>query len=175
MALPNQTPIPAGITWVDIPSSNYRVGRATSSPDVCVIHIAEGSKAACIATFQDPSVQKSSHFLVGLDGSITQFVSSKNTAFCNGIVVTPVSELVLQRLPANPNEYTFSIENEGVSTDDFTDAQYHTNAVILAYLHKAWNLPLDSTHIIRHREIEQSKTCPGIVNVEKIISLARTI
>lgn len=175
MTLPNPTPIPAGITWVDIPTSNYRVGRATSSPDVCVIHIAEGSKAACIATFQDPSVQKSSHFLVGKDGSITQFVSSKNTAFCNGIVDRPVGELVLQRLPTNPNDFTFSIENEGVATDDFTDAQYQTNAVILAYLHKAWNLPLDSTHIIRHREIEQQKTCPGIVNVEKIISLARAL
>lgn len=175
MTLPNTVPIPAGITWVDIPTSNYRVGRTTSSPDVCVIHIAEGSKAACIATFQDPSVQKSSHFLVGKDGSITQFVSSKNTAFCNGIVDRPVGELVLQRLPTNPNDFTFSIENEGVATDDFTDAQYHTNAVILAYLHKAWNLPLDSTHIIRHREIEQAKTCPGIVNVEKIISIARAL
>lgn len=174
MTLPNVTPIPDGITWVDIPTSNYRVGRA-SSPNMCVIHIAEGSKQACIATFQDPSVQKSSHFLVGRDGSITQFVSSKNTAFCNGIVVTPVSELVLQRLPMNPNEYTFSIENEGFATQDFTDAQYQTNAILLAYLHKAWNLPLDSTHVIRHREIEQSKTCPGIVNVEKIISLARAM
>lgn len=171
----NIVPIPPNITWVDIPASNYRPGRATSLPDVCVIHIAEGNKASCIATFLDPSVQKSSHFLVGRDGSITQFVSSKNTAFCNGIVVTPVSELVLQRLPVNPNEYTFSIENEGFATQDFTDAQYHTNAVLLAYLHKAWNLPLDSTHVIRHREIEQSKTCPGIVNVEKIISLARAL
>lgn len=175
MTLPNTTPIPPGITWIDIPSSNYRVGRSTISPDVCVIHIAEGTKQSCISTFLDPSVQKSSHFLVARDGTITQFVSTKNTAFCNGIVVTPVSELVLQRLPTNPNDYTFSIENEGLATDDFTDAQYHTNAVILAYLHKAWNLPLDSTHIIRHREIEQSKTCPGIVNVEKIISLARAL
>lgn len=175
MTLPNVTPIPAGITWIDIPASNYRVGRATSSPDVCVIHIAEGSKAACIATFQDPSVQKSSHFLVGKDGSITQFVSSKNTAYCNGIVVTPVSELVLQRLPMNPNEYTFSIENEGVATDDFTEAQYHTNAVILAYLHKAWNLPLDRTHVIRHQEVESSKQCPGVMSVEKLLLIARTI
>ncbi len=175
MTLPNITPIPTDITWVNIPTSNYRVGRSTSSPDVCVIHVAEGTKTACIATFRDPSVQKSSHFLVGKDGSITQFVSTKNTAFCNGIVVSPVSELVLQRFPTNPNDYTFSIENEGISTDDFTPAQYQTNAVILAYLHKAWNLPLDSTHVIRHREIEQSKTCPGVVNVEKIINLARAI
>lgn len=175
MTLPNITPITFNPQWVNIPASNYRVGRTTGTPDVCVIHIAEGSKAACIATFQDPSVQKSSHFLVAKDGTTSQFVSSKNTAYCNGIVVTPVSELVLQRLPANPNDYTFSIENEGVATDDFTDAQYQTNAEILAYLHKAWNLPLDSTHVIRHREIEQSKTCPGVVNVEKIISLARAI
>lgn len=175
MTLPNPTPIPAGITWVDIPTSNYHVGRTTNSPDVCVIHIGEGDKQSIISTFTDPSVQKSSHFLVCKDGSITQFVSTKNTAYCNGIVVNPVAELVLQRLPTNPNDYTFSIENEGISTIDITPAQYATNALILSYLHKAWNLPLDGTHVIRHRSIEASKTCPGLVDVEKILQMARQL
>lgn len=176
MFTPNPTPIPDGIIPVDIPISNYRVGRnGTVAPDTLVIHIAEGDKASCIATFKDPSVQKSSHFLIGKDGSITQFVSTKNTAFCNGIVDRPVSESVLKRFPQNPNDYTFSIENEGFATEDFTEAQYQTNAKLLAYLHKAWNVPMDSTHVIRHREIEQQKTCPGIVNVERIIALARAL
>ncbi len=176
MTLPNQVPIPFHIDFFTIPVTNYHAGRnGDIPPDVCVIHIAEGSKASVIATFKDPTVQKSSHFLVATDGSVTQFVSTKDTAYCNGIVVNPVSELVLQRLPQNPNDYTFSIENEGVSTTDITDAQYHTNAVILRYLHDAWDLPLNSTHVIRHREVEASKTCPGLVNVEKIIQAARNL
>lgn len=170
------TPITFNPQWVEIPPSNYRVGRNGSiAPDMLVIHVAEGSKDSCISIFKDPSVQKSSHFLVARDGTVSQFVSSKNTAFCNGIVDRPVSELVLQRLPQNPNDFTFSIENEGFATQDFTEAQYQTNAQILAYLHKAWGVPMDSTHVIRHREIEQQKSCPGICNIERIIALARAL
>ncbi len=169
---PKNIPIPFPITWVNIPEGNYRVGR-TMLPDTCVIHIAEGNKQSVISTFKDPSVQKSSHFLVCADGSVVQFVSTKNVAFCNGIVVNPVSELVLLRAPVNPNEYTFSIENEGYSTSDITEAQYKTNALILKYLHDAWSLPLNSTHVIRHREITSAKTCPGFVDVEKILQMSR--
>jgi hypothetical protein len=43
------------------------------------------------------------------------------------------------------------------------------------YLHDKWNIPLDSTHIIRHREINGGKTCPGVVNVERIIRQARAL
>ncbi len=174
MTLPNIVPIPFPINFVSIPTTNYRVGRSTT-PDVCVIHIADGTKPSVIATFSDPSVQKSSHFLVDTDGSVTQFVSTKNTAFCNGIVVNPVSELVLQRTGTNPNEFTFSIENVGMSPSDFTDAQCHTDALILSYLHKAWNLPLDRTHVIRHQEIEATKTCPSLASVEKILEMARLL
>ncbi len=170
---PNNIPIPFPIDWVNIPQSNYRVGRSVV-PDMCVIHIAEGSKKSVISTFTDPHVQKSSHFLVCADGSVTQFVSTKNTAFCNGIVVNPVSELVLLRV-FNPNDYSFSIENEGYATSDISEAQYKTNALILKYLHDAWDLPLDSTHVIRHREIEASKDCPGFVNVEKILQMSHLL
>jgi hypothetical protein len=53
--------------------------------------------------------------------------------------------------------------------------QYTTTAKLLKYLHDEWNIPLDSTHIIRHREINGGKTCPGVVNVEQLIRQARLL
>ncbi len=172
MNLPNNIPIPFPIEWITIPTTNFRKGRS-SNPDMIVIHIGEGSKSSIINTFTDATVQKSSHFLVNQDGSITQFVNTGDTAYGNGIVGNPISELVLQRLPNNPNDYTISIEHEGFSTQDINEAQYKATIALIKFLHIKWNIPLDSTHIIRHREIEAQKTCPGLINVEKIIQQAR--
>lgn len=138
-----------------------------------VIHIAEGLRDSVTVTFKDPAVQKSAHFLVCQNGDVLQYVSTKDTAFGNGIVVNPVSEKVLGALPQNPNEYTVSIEHEGFATTDISETMYSTTVNLVKYLHDRWAIPLDRTHIIRHNEIEASKTCPGRISVEKIIQLAR--
>ncbi len=106
---------------------------------------------------------------------ITQFVGTANQAYGNGIVDHPTSELLLQRPGINPDEWTVSIEHEGFAVNDFTEAQYATTTKLVKYLHDKWNIPLDSTHVIRHREINGGKTCPGIVDVERIIRGARKL
>lgn len=166
-------PIPFPIQWVDIPESNYR-SRNGVVADAIAIHIAEGSKASVIATFKDPLVQKSSHFLVCKDGSVVQFVSTKNASFCTGNIDNPINELVLSR-KENPNSWTHSIEHEGFSNQDITDAQYKTTALICKYLHDKWGVPLNRTHIFGHREVFSQKSCPGMINVDKIIQLARLL
>lgn len=180
MTLPNPVNIPFPIEFITVPDSNYRKGRLGNLPDVIVLHIAEGSKASVVATFKDPSVQKSSHFLVNRDGSITQFVNTSDAAYCNGIIDNPVSELVLQRFntatPAtNPNNWTISIEHEGFATQEINVLQYAATAKLVKLMHDKWNVPLDRTHIIGHREIFSQKTCPGLLNVEKVIQLARKL
>jgi N-acetylmuramoyl-L-alanine amidase len=174
MSLPNKVAIPFPIDFITIPTSNYSVGRS-QAPDCIVIHIAEGSKASVVGEFQNAASQLSSHFLVNQNGSVTQFVGTANVAFGNGIVDNPTSELLLQRPGINPNQWTISIEHEGFSTSDFTEAQYATTSKLIKYLHDEWNIPLDSTHVIRHREINGGKTCPGVVNVERIIRQARLV
>ena len=109
-------------------------------------------QASVVGEFQDPTYQKSSHFLVNKDGSIKQFVGTANVAFGKGIVDRPTSELLIARAGINPNQWTVSIEHEGFLTDDFTEAQYATTTKLVKYLHDKWNIPLDSTHVIRHRE-----------------------
>lgn len=172
MALPNSIPIPFPIDFVTIPQTNFKRGRSRA-PDLIVLHITEGSKRSAIAQFSNPTTEVSSHFLIAKDGTITQFVGSADTAFANGVLVAPISSLVLERLPANPNDYSVSIEHEGLPGEDLTPAQYVMSARLVKYLGQKWNIPMDSTHVIRHREITGTKTCPGVVNIETIIRNAR--
>lgn len=172
MALPNNIPIPFEIDFIQIPVTNYRKVR-TVNPDMIVLHIGEGSKAAIISQFKDKTTEVSSHFLVDKDGGITQFVNTSQVAYGNGGVVRPISALVASRSGQNPNDYTISIEHEGVAAHDITTAQYAASSKLVSYLCTKWDIPTDSTHIIRHREITENKTCPGIMDVEKIIRLAR--
>ncbi len=172
MSLPNPVPIPFPIESIGIPETNYVKGRPRV-PDMIVIHISEGSRESCINQFKNPASQVSSHFLVDLKGNVVQFVSTADTAYANGVIQNPVSELVLMRGLANPNGYSISIEHEGFSTTDITPAQYATTVKMIKFLHEKWGIPLDSTHVVRHREITASKSCPGLINVEKIIQQAR--
>lgn len=173
MNLPNAITPPFPIEWIAIPPENFRKGR-TQNPDCIAIHIAEGSKAAVVATFKDPTVQKSSNFLVNRDGTITQFVSTGDTSYCTGNIDNPIQELYLQR-KTNPNDWTISIEHEGFATEDITPAQYATTSKLVKFLHDKWAIPLDRTHVFGHREIFSKKTCPGMINVEKIVQLSRLL
>lgn len=172
--MPKNIPVPFPLEFINIPATNYR-SRNGELPDAIVIHIADGLKSSVIATFKDPSVQKSSHFLVCRDGSITQFVSTDNASYCTGNVDNPINELVLARPTRNPNGWTVSIEHEGFGTQDITLAQYQTTAKICKYLHDKWGIPLDRTHVFGHREAYSLKTCPGLIDVDKIVQMARKL
>lgn len=171
--MPTNATFPLPIESVTIPLSNFR-SRNGELPIAVAIHIAEGTKASVVATFRDPSVEKSSHFLVCRDGSVVQFVATKDASFCTGNIDNPINELVLNK-PTNPNGWTISIEHEGVSTQDISSAQYQTTAVIVKYCHDKWGVPMDRTHVFGHREAYSLKTCPGLINVDKIVQMARKL
>lgn len=148
---------------------NFTPGRK-EPPQLIVIHITEGLRDSVYQTFM--TEQKSTHFLVNKDGTIWQFVRSKDTAWGNGIVDQPTSSIVLDK-KGNPNDYSVSIEHEGFATTDINDLQYAATVDLVKYLADFWKIPLDRTHIIRHEEITGYKSCPGKISVEKIIRLAR--
>ena len=51
---------------------------------------------------------------------------------------------------------------------------YATSSDLLADICKRWNIPVDRSHIIGHREIYSLKTCPGAkVDLDKLVGLAR--
>lgn len=174
MMYPKDIPIPFPIEFITIPATNYRDRTVGILPDSIAIHIADGSKESVIATFKDPTVQKSSHFLVNKDGSITQFVSTSKTAYCTGNIDNPINQLALART-TNPNDWSLSIEHEGFGTTDITEAQYQTTAKLCKFLSLKWGIQLDRTHIFGHREIYSVKMCPGLINIDRIIQIARKL
>lgn len=146
--------------FVGCAAANFRKGRSNGSkPEAIVIHIICGSLESATAQFADPQSQVSAHYAVGRDGRVLQFVEEEDTAFHAGIIVSPTWKGIKGGL--NPNLYTVGIEHEGQPTDDWTQPQYQASAELVAEIAARWHIPLDADHIVLHREIRASKTCPG--------------
>jgi peptidoglycan hydrolase-like protein with peptidoglycan-binding domain len=146
--------------YVGCAAANFRKGRSNGlKPEAIVIHIICGSLESATAQFADSQTQVSAHYGVGRDGRVLQFVEEEDTAFHAGIVVSPTWKRIKGGL--NPNLYTIGIEHEGQPTDDWTATQYEASAELVAEIAARWQIPLDEDHIVLHREIRASKTCPG--------------
>ena len=155
-----------------IPTWNYKKGRDGYTPEIIVIHIAEGSKQSVIQEFTNPVTQKSTHFLVCKDGEVLQFVQVWDTAWGNGIPVNPTAWEIKRRSGLNPNLYTVSIEFEGYAHEDITGIQYEKGAELLRFLSKELKIALVRELVIGHREIRANKSCPGIIRIEKLLEIA---
>jgi N-acetylmuramoyl-L-alanine amidase len=142
-------------------------GRHGFEPKAIVIHIIVGSLQSAGLTFRDPHSSVSAHYGVGKSGSVHQFVQETDTAFHAGIVVRPTWKLIDPAV--NPNFYTVGIEHEGQPQDVWPDVQYRTSAALVREIAGRWKIPLDRDHIIMHREIRASKTCPGSADVDRIV------
>lgn len=146
--------------FVGCAAANFRKGRSNGlKPEAIVIHIICGSLESATAQFADPQSQVSAHYAVGRDGRVLQFVEEEDTAFHAGIIVSPTWSGIKGGL--NPNLYTIGIEHEGQPADDWTVPQYQASAELVADIAARWQIPVDADHIVLHREIRASKTCPG--------------
>lgn len=153
-------------------SINYSEGRQGRSADVLVIHVTEGTLASARAWFNDPRSKVSSHYLVSRAGAAEQYVDEADTAWANGTVDRPTAAILLERPGVNPNLYTISIECEGSGTEELTDAQRATVARLVRQIaNRNPRIKLDARHVIPHRSIRRSKSCPGKISVDKIIEL----
>ncbi len=151
---------------------NFEKGRQGRKPIAIVIHTMVGSLEGTYAWFRNPESKVSSHYGVGLDGRCWRFVKEEDTSWHAGRVYTPTWKLYDG---TNPNYYTIGIENEdnGQPDAERTEAQYQTNAGLVVEICKRWNIPIDREHVIGHREIYAKKTCPGALDVDRIVSLAK--
>jgi N-acetylmuramoyl-L-alanine amidase len=153
--------------WIGAAAENFRKGRRGLEPKAIVIHIIVGSLQSAGLTFRDPRSSVSAHYGVGKSGSVHQFVQETDTAFHAGIVVRPTWKLIDPAV--NPNFYTVGIEHEGQPQDAWPDEQYRASAALVREIAGRWKIPLDCDHIIMHREIRASKTCPGSADIDRII------
>lgn len=123
-------------------------------PDVIVIHISAGSLTSMTNWFSTPGSQASSHYGIGRDGTVLQYVEEDKKAWTQGRVNNPSSKIVKSRPGVNPNLYCLSIENEGQDLSLGTIVQIRTLLELIKELSTKWNIPLDRDHIIGHYEID---------------------
>ena len=153
--------------WIGCAADNFRKGRHGFEPRAIIIHIIVGSLESAGLTFRDPLSAVSAHYGVGKSGQVHQFVEEADTAFHAGTVVEPTWRLIDPNV--NPNLYTVGIEHEGQPQDIWPDEQYGASAALVREIAGRWQIALDRDHIIMHREIRASKTCPGVVDMDRLI------
>jgi len=153
--------------WIGCAADNFRKGRHGFEPRAIVIHIIVGSLESAGLTFRDPRSAVSAHYGVGKSGRVHQFVEEADTAFHAGTVVEATWRLIDPNV--NPNLYTVGIEHEGQPQDIWPDEQYRASAALVREVAGRWKIVLDRDHIIMHREIRASKTCPGSVDMARLI------
>jgi glycosyltransferase involved in cell wall biosynthesis len=145
-----------------------------------VVHTTVGGIDSAIAWFANPASGVSAHYLVGLDGRVVQFVAEADTARHAGRVKDPTTPLVDD--DDDPNLYTIGIEFEDGGDPEGVhrpDAQYEAGGRLIGAVARRGRIPLDRDHVIGHREVFAAKSCPGNLDIERLIreaaSMARTV
>ncbi|TGE36899.1 N-acetylmuramoyl-L-alanine amidase [Desulfosporosinus fructosivorans] len=145
------------ITWIGSPNHNDPKGYKMIA---IVDHIMAGTLIGTDSWFLNPASKASSHFGVGKNGDIHQYVDLKYPAWANGIANKPDWPLYSG---VNPNYYTISIEHEGYSGDVMTEAQYQSTLALHRWLVAELGIPVTRDNIIGHYRIDSvnKSNCPG--------------
>lgn len=161
---------------INVPSPNFSSGRKMYRPEAIVIHIMEGTLAGTDNWFQNKQSQVSSHYGIGKNGEVHQYVEELDTAWHAGRVNAPSWQLIKTAGNGrfiNPNYYTIGIEHEGNENSDWTSTMYNASAAMIKAIASRWNIPIDRQHIVGHHEIYSLKTCPGHkADLNKLIAIA---
>jgi len=149
-------------------SANCWLGRPYGPPIAFVIHTETGGESGTVAEFLSSSSQLSTHYAVGLDGSIDCFVDPDDRAWSNGVLEpgnlwTAIANDCDVDPGLNPNHVTVTCETEdrGESGLEVSDDQY--NAVLYAAWEAMQRYPTSLRYLARHADISpQSRAdCPG--------------
>ncbi|MDR3601589.1 MAG: N-acetylmuramoyl-L-alanine amidase [Desulfosporosinus sp.] len=146
------------ITWIGSPNFSSPKGYKIIA---IVNHIMSGTLTGTDAWFAKPTSKVSSHFGVGKNGEIHQYVNLANPAWANGVINKP--NWALLQSGVNPNYYTVSIEHEGESGDVMPEVQYQSTLALHQWLIRTLNIPVTCDNIIGHYRIDSvnKAKCPG--------------
>lgn len=129
------------VTRVTTPNQSSRNGAPINS---IVLHYTTSSSAeGTISWFANPDSRVSSHYLVGRDGKIWQFVNDANKAWH----------------AAGANANTLGIENVCADGQTITTEQSVALAALCKYLMSEYKIP--KSEVTGHRFLGQSTSCPG--------------
>jgi N-acetyl-anhydromuramyl-L-alanine amidase AmpD len=156
------------------PTPNFERGRQGESPRVIVLHTTDGSWDGTLEWFADPESGVSSHYVVGLDGRLARLVDDEDTARHAGRILRPSAAIASGVESLNPISVGIEFCDDARPAEVRRPAaQYLTGARLLAAVAMRWEIPLDREHVIGHNEIYAAKTCPGNLDVERLVAEAR--
>lgn len=124
-------------------------------------------------TFLNKNNRASSHFGIGRDGSIVQYVHIKDAAWTQGKIQFPTAPIIKQ-LGGDPNKYAVSIEHEGYASNgldgNLTEAQFYATCWLHKHIQttveRIYNvkIPLNGHQVIGHYQIDSKGKpyCPGL-------------
>lgn len=141
------------IKWVGSP--NFDTNRKPI--DRLVIHWMSGTLAGTDAQFQKKTPSTSAHYGIE-DRNIHQYVKEENVAYQAGNYAI--------------NQRSIGIEHSAAPNRPASEETYQTSAELVADICKRYSIPLDRTHILKHSEIKATQ-CPGTIDLDKIIQLAK--
>lgn len=137
-------------------------------PEAIVIHIGEGNNPGLINWIISPKSKVSYHYVIDVNGLIFKCVDDREAAWHAGVVRNSTWSLLKPNV--NPNLYTIGIAFEGFADKDITEKQYAAGARLIQELCKQHNIPVNRSTIIPHRLINSHKSCPGKVDINRLIS-----
>lgn len=153
--------------------SPYHSSRNNKNIDLVVIHTTVGYYEGTIKYFQSNDRKVSAHYVVKEDGTeVCQMVDETRAAHHAGLVSNPNTKYYKGY---NPNWNSIGIENADKNNPAGHDrtGQYKALGVLVRDICKRWDIPIDRDHICGHRELYDKKTCPGNIDVDKVVQLAK--
>ena len=155
-----------------VPKGNYQKGRSGWTPGLITLHTTEGSYEGSCSWFCNSESGVSAHYVVGLNGEVSQCVDLANTAYVNGTAFNSednryygkATNPIVKQRNANANYYTVGIEIAGhydkaagkcTMTEKQKEAVIELIASIIREVKKRWgnSIPVDRTRICGHYEV----------------------
>jgi hypothetical protein len=127
-----------------------------------VMHTMVGNVQGTTAKFGNPEKRSSAHYGIGTDGQIYQWVAEDLTAYH------------ATKLAVNRESIGIEHEDKGKYNDPRPDALYRTSALLVRDICLFYGLPIDSTTIIRHKDVAAT-ACPDALDVERVIREANAL
>ena len=174
-----------------VPNFDIRNGL---KPFVICDHISAGTMDSMTNWFQSSKAQASSHFAIGRNGKIVQYLPIEQRAWTQGIMpdgVQYATAQVVKDMNCNPNAYCVSIEHEGYEGNgldgNLTDEQFKATCwlhrYIMDYCNTKFNvnMNLSEYNVIGHFQVDPRRKpfCPGVnfpwEKLRKELAIAQTM
>ncbi|MGK9250823.1 N-acetylmuramoyl-L-alanine amidase [Paenibacillus humicus] len=139
------------------------------APLVIVNHISMGTMDSMDAWFRNPIAQVSSHFGIGRDGGIHQYVRLERAAWTQGLLSDAIPKAaagIVRQMGMNPNLYCVSIEHEGYAGNGADGSITEEQFWRLCWLHKY--IQLEVERIWGNRIVFSPETVLGHFQIDPI-------